>query len=221
MFSDLDDWTAFGGGSSGADMARSGSNSTNLTISPSELMFGESLASAPNSGAITNLTSPSIYNTSPELLDNLNFSPFEGTDGVDGSNWFPLFPTESTSNPQPSLALEHSPVISDGIDIEEAASAHKRRKSSNNASPKGEGRHSSVSGVKPRKRDKPLPPIIVDDPNDQTKLKRARNTLAARKSRERKAQKMEEYEAAIARLEEERDYWRQEALSRGAPDVKQ
>ena len=58
---------------------------------------------------------------------------------------------------------------------------------------------------------KPLPPIVVDDPNDVAAMKRARNTLAARKSRERKAQRLEELEERIAELEQERDHWRDRA----------
>jgi hypothetical protein len=53
----------------------------------------------------------------------------------------------------------------------------------------------------------------VDDPNDVIAMKRARNTLAARKSRERKAQRLEDLEAKIARLEAERDHWKQLALA--------
>ena len=88
-----------------------------------------------------------------------------------------------------------------------------RRKSSNSPSA-GHGRHSSVAGVNSRRRDKPLPPIIVDDPADTTAMKRARNTLAARKSRERKAQRLDDLELKIAKLEEERDHWKRIALSR-------
>jgi hypothetical protein len=55
----------------------------------------------------------------------------------------------------------------------------------------------------PRRFDKPLPPIIVDDPNDKTALKRTRNTLAALKSRERKAAVVDvALKEEIARLEE-------------------
>jgi hypothetical protein len=80
-------------------------------------------------------------------------------------------------------------------------------------SPTSGTRHSSVSGVNSRRRDKPLPPIIVEDANDTVAMKRARNTLAARKSRERKAQRFEELEDRIAKLEAERDHWKRIALS--------
>jgi hypothetical protein len=207
MFSDIEDFTAFGGGASGYDMSRSASSSTNMgTISPSELLM-----SAPNSTALTALTSPSIY--TPELSDSFDVSPsFEPADAWDNSdNWPSLFPDSNTAQP---LVADQSPGM-DGIDIEQAATAHERRKSSN-VSPKSSNRHSLVAGVNARKRDKPLPPIVIDDPNDSVAVKRARNTLAARKSRERKAAKMEELEAEIARLEADRDYWKDLALAHGA-----
>ncbi|KAJ3579278.1 hypothetical protein NPX13_g1292 [Xylaria arbuscula] len=65
-----------------------------------------------------------------------------------------------------------------------------------------------------RRRDKPLPPIIIDNPEDTVNMKRARNTLAARKSRERKAQRLEELEKLIEKLEQERDKWRSVAMGR-------
>jgi len=53
----------------------------------------------------------------------------------------------------------------------------------------------------------------VEDPSDTIAMKRARNTLAARKSRERKAIRFEELEERIAKLEAERDHWKEIALA--------
>lgn len=202
---DFDDYTAFGGG---YDMSRSASSSTNMgTISPSELLM-----SAPNSTALTALTSPSIY--TPELSDNFDVSPsFEHADGWDHNpdNWPSLFPETVAGQ---GLVADQSAAV-DKVDSEPSPTSQERRKSSN-VSPKTSSRHSLVAGVNSRKRDKPLPPIVIDDPNDTVAVKRARNTLAARKSRERKAAKMEELEAEIARLEADRDYWKSQALALGA-----
>ncbi|KFZ11289.1 hypothetical protein V502_07623 [Pseudogymnoascus sp. VKM F-4520 (FW-2644)] len=44
---------------------------------------------------------------------------------------------------------------------------------------------SAAAGISARKHNQPLPPIVVEDPNDTVAIKRARNTLAARKSRQR------------------------------------
>jgi hypothetical protein len=61
-----------------------------------------------------------------------------------------------------------------------------------------------------------LPPITLHDPDNAIDLKRARNTLAARKSRERKAQRLEELEEKIAKLEQVRDKWKNDAMKYGA-----
>jgi hypothetical protein len=45
-------------------------------------------------------------------------------------------------------------------------------------------------------------------------MKRARNTLAARKSRQRKMQRFEELEDKSAKLEAERDHWKNISLKR-------
>jgi len=109
---------------------------------------------------------------------------------------------------------EHSPATqSDEFEVVEPSPGHQRRKSG--SSPPS-GRHSSVAGVNSRRRDKPLPPIIVEDPSDTIAMKRARNTLAARKSRERKAMRLDELEEKIDKLTADRDYWKERAIALGA-----
>lgn len=227
---DLDDFTAFEGGASTTaysspalptvfDLSSSVSTSTNMgTVSPQDLLIHEPFMSAPNSTALTALTSPSIYNESPEFAD-YDVSPSFGSGDFDAGStdaWFPLFPQ---ANPQAAVSqkpssVEDSPASkSDDLDGVEITSGHQRRKSSG-TSP----RHSSISGVGSRRRDKPLPPIIVEDPSDVVAMKRARNTLAARKSRERKAARLEELEEKIAKLTAERDHWRNMALAHGAKE---
>jgi hypothetical protein len=229
---DLDDFTAFEGGASTTaysspalpsvfDLSGSASSSTtNMgTVSPQDLIQ-EPFMSAPNSTALTVLTSPSIYNESPEFGDCYDVSPSFGSGDFDtGSTdaWFPLFPQ---SNPRPETAqkpasAEQSPA-SKSEDLEVAAALGHRRKSSGASPPSS--RPSSIAGVGSRRRDKPLPPIIVEDPNDVVAMKRARNTLAARKSRERKAQRLEELEEKIMKLTAERDHWKNVALAHGAKE---
>lgn len=220
---DLDDFTAFEGGANTAfsspaapsvfDFSGSASSSaTNLgTISPHDLLVNEPFMSAPNSSALTALTSPSIANESPDYNDSFDVSPNFGTADFDGppmDSWYSLFPTESA----PETQVDNSPAqTSEDLETVERPSTGSRRKSS--GSPTTSTRHSSVSGVGARKRDKPLPPIIIDNPNDVVAMKRARNTLAARKSRERKAQRFDELEDRIAKLEAERDHWKNIALA--------
>lgn len=223
-----DDFTLFEGGAnsafsspaipSGFDFGGSASSSTtNLeTVSPQDLLVNDPFMSAPNSAALTTLTSPSI-NESPDL-DGFDVSPHFGTADFDGPNmdsWYSLFPTDASVPEQlQQHSVDQSPAMrSEDLDFSERPSPGAGRKASG-TSTTGGNRHSSVAGVAPRKRDKPLPPIIIDDPSDTTAMKRARNTLAARKSRERKAQRFEELEDRIAKLEAERDHWRAMALAR-------
>ncbi|TQV97473.1 hypothetical protein V2A60_006773 [Cordyceps javanica] len=187
------------------------SSASNLgTVSPQDLLVQEPFMSAPNSAALTALTSPSIYNESPDF-EGYDVSPnFETADfGNPSDSWYPLFPQDS--NVPETTNAEDSPNQGSDSDSVDKASGNGRRKSS--GSPTSGGRHAAAAGVNARKRDKPLPPIIVEDPNDVVAMKRARNTLAARKSRERKALRFDELEEKIAKLEAERDHWKKIALS--------
>jgi hypothetical protein len=218
----LEGFTAFGGGAptafsspamTGCDLDVGSASSSNLgTVSPDELLLQDQF-SAPNSTAFTNLTTPSNYGESPGF-DNYELSPvFGDLDATSTENWFPLFP-ESTAADQSTASVKSPMEVPADLEKTETDSLPRRKSSNSPSSSHNHGRHSSVSGVNPRRRDKPLPPIIVDDPNDTIAMKRARNTLAARKSRERKAQRLEELEEKIAKLEEERDHWKRIALSR-------
>ncbi|KAI3392263.1 hypothetical protein diail_5951 [Diaporthe ilicicola] len=222
---DFEDFTAFEGGAPASafsspanpafDLSSSVHSSNMGTVSPQDLLMNEPFMSAPNSTALTALTSPSIYNESPDYNDSCDVSPNFGTNDFDSSdNWFSLFPDQNPVQAAPAApAVDQSPATKSD-DFEPVEKPAQRRKSSNSSSPTG--RHSSVSGVNSRRRDKPLPPIIVEDPNDTVAMKRARNTLAARKSRERKAVKFEELEEKIRKLEADRDHWKQLALAHGA-----
>ncbi|KAI0184859.1 hypothetical protein EV127DRAFT_412754 [Xylaria flabelliformis] len=218
----LEGFTAFGGGASTAfsspamhdlDMSPA-SSSTNLgTVSPGELLLGEQF-SAPNSSAFTNMTTPSNFGGSPEY-DTYEVSPnFGDFDAGSTENWFSLFPESTTTDQTTASTIKPSVEAPEELEKPDADSLPRRKSGNTSPSSATHGRHSSVSGVNARRRDKPLPPIVVDDPNDTVAMKRARNTLAARKSRERKAQKLEELEEKIAKLEEERDHWKRIALSR-------
>ncbi|KAF7893365.1 uncharacterized protein EAF02_000903 [Botrytis sinoallii] len=178
----------------------SSSSTTNMSfVSPRDLSLRDSFAtaSAPNSAAFTNLTTPSTYNESPAF--EYQDSPFIGQDGLNdnttvqtGDAWFSLFP--DAENFEQANAT-NSPLLDT------------RRKSGSATSPM-----SATSGI--RKPSKALPPIIVEDSNDTVAMKRARNTLAARKSRQRKMQRMEELEDEITRLTAEVAHWKEKALRR-------
>lgn len=180
------------------------------TVSPRDL-FNDGGLSAPPSTAFTNLTSPDI--NSPLGLDSYETSPMFGADELTSAtaeHWFPLFndggdaaanasfsaqPLERTvstaSNAQSSASsTNNSPLVLD---------THNRRKSSV-ASPS----MSAIAGVKSRRRKQPLPPISVD-PQDKVALKRARNTLAARESRQRKLDHVSHLQLRVEELEAEKE----------------
>jgi general control protein GCN4 len=234
----FDEFTAFNGGAStgtynnnssaysspavptmyDANQNMSSSSSTNMgTVSPQDLLVRDPFASAPNSTSFTNLTSPSTYNESPEYNGDFDVSPYVGNDDLGnaqfaGDPWYPLFPQDDQATEQPKV--DQSPLLpEEELEVSEhLRTSSGRRRSTTAGSPPGS--HSSVSGVNSRKRDKPLPPIIVEDPNDTVAMKRARNTLAARKSRQRKMQKMEELEDELEKVKNERDHWKSIALKR-------
>ncbi|KAL7275550.1 hypothetical protein RUND412_001509 [Rhizina undulata] len=57
-----------------------------------------------------------------------------------------------------------------------------------------------------------LPEIVFVDTNDEEAVKRARNTLAARRYRQKKVERMDELEGLLDTAEAERDTWREKAL---------
>ncbi|KAG7101148.1 Cross-pathway control protein 1 like [Verticillium longisporum] len=217
---DFEEFTGFEGGASTAysspgapsvfDMP-SGSHNIS-TVSPQDLLIQDPYMSAPNSTAFTALTSPSPFE-SPEFIDGYDVSPNFGGSGefdVASSQWFSLFPDQNASVETQGTEQPLGHLVQTSM-----ASESPRRKSSGSPA---SGRHSSVAGVNARKRDKPLPPIVVDNPDDVIAMKRARNTLAARKSRERKMQRFEDLEEKIRKLEAERDHWKTMALGQSTSD---
>ncbi|KAI0887839.1 cross-pathway control protein 1 [Annulohypoxylon maeteangense] len=194
-----------------ANMSSTPSSMSNLaTVSPYELHI-DHFSSAPNSAAITNLTSPSLPNESPDFLDSYEASPLVGAHEADSDNWFPLF-----GNPPAAgvgFNMDNYSPVNEPKDLESTEPVSRPRVKSS-GSPPTKTRGVSEGGVtKPKK---PLPAITVDDQNDTVAMKRARNTLAARKSRARKAEKMEYYEKRIEQLEEEVAFWKEQAQSKSS-----
>jgi len=163
------------------------------------------------------LTSPSVYNDSPAYPDGYEVSPMYGGNDLDpamSDPWFPLFPDAgATANAD----IEQSPVDQsplepvEELEVSELLRNSQRRRSG--TSP-GSVKASSTSGVSARKRNQPLPPIVVEDPQDTVAIKRARNTLAARKSRQKKMERFDELEGEIEKLTRDRDHWKALALAR-------
>jgi hypothetical protein len=196
-----------------------GSTSHIGTVSPQDLLLQDPF-SAPNSAALTSLTSPSDFNDSP-YGDSYDVSPNFGPSDFDTTNpdgWFPLFAQDAAAVAAVPVAgdASASPASQTVDEITESDIVAARRKSGHSRSPSTSNNKLSASaGVgAARRREKPLPPIVIDDPSDIVAMKRARNTLAARKSRERKAMRFDELEEKIAQLEAERDHWKKLALGK-------
>ena len=184
------------------------------TISPKDLMVDT--ISAPPSGAFTDLTTPGTSTfESPYMANSSETSPMfaEEAFGDDPDQWPSLF--DPVDEPMTNANLSRF--------TQSPTTTHVAPKMSRNASSPGQssarsstqGRHSFASGVAPRRRDKPLPAITIEDPNDTVAVKRARNTLAARKSREKRQERTEALLNQVNMLEEEVEKWKNIAISMG------
>jgi len=180
------------------------------TVSPKDLV--REAESAPPSTAFTNLSTPmSAFENSPSL-SSYQTSPMEDYLTYEETAYNgPLFPDANDTSPTFNSKSFVAPNYT-------AAPPLARNKSSPGQSP-GHGRHSSTSGIS-RRSGKPLGPVPCDK-SDPVSIKRARNTEAARKSRARKLEKLENLEQTIEELkaqldhtEAERDYYRQLAQGR-------
>jgi general control protein GCN4 len=192
------------------------------TVSPKDI-FADHFGSAPPSAAFTNLTSPDI-DESPFLNnDSFECSPmFQNEPTMNNNDWFSLFPEEESKTVEPnygsapvSLPLERT-ISSQSMERSGSSSTGSpivldssfRRKSSVTNSP-------ATNGIsKSRRRKGPLPSISVD-PSDKIALKRARNTLAARESRQRKFDHVAELEQRNAELQAEMEKWKSIAMAHG------
>lgn len=178
------------------------------TVSPRDIMVD----SAPPSTTFTNLTTPGTsYFDSPYLDVSSDTSPRFGADNLasESDNWTSLFIDDDSSN----VAAPVHPRVLDVAPRMSRNSSSPGQSLSHGGS--NQGRHSSSSGVSSRRRDKPLPAITVDDPHDIVAVKRARNTLAARKSRQKRVEQSEQLMKQVEDLELQVEYWKQIALGRG------
>jgi hypothetical protein len=208
------------------DLSALSAASTNaLTVSPKDLFNGGDFNggdSIPPSTSFTNLTTPGStyletpdsYSASPLFNDTLD-NTFDFSSGCNSNSNF--FPELESLVAAPSMERTASNSSSNPIVVHPGGPAHNRKRSSTTASPATFARPSSVAGVGAKKRDKPLPPILVDE-HDTVALKRARNTAAARKSRAKKVEERDSLESRIAELEgllatqaRETEYWKAKA----------
>lgn len=185
------------------------------TVSPKDLMVDS--MSAPPSGAFTDLTTPgtSAFD-SPYMANSTETSPLfaEESFADDPDKWPSLFdPIEAETNIGPvSHFAAASPSPTNTAPIMSRNDSSPGQSSTRSSH---QGRHSIASGVMPKRRDKPLPAINIEDPTDTVAVKRARNTMAARKSREKRVERVEQLVNQVTQLEAEVEHWRNIAISRG------
>lgn len=188
----------------------------NGTVSPKDL-FNDSVSSLPPSTAFTDLTTPGsalidtpddAYEASPLFHDTLT------SDVSANDTWFSLFPDsiDNTHNDSSPPAPTMTRTVSSSSHVLVHPGGESRKRSSTHVSPMTvAARPSSTAGI--HKRDKTLPPIIVSE-DDPVALKRARNTAAARKSRDKKFREREGLEGRISELEDEVAHWKALALAK-------
>ena len=199
-----------------------GSGGSTHTVSPNELFLDHS---APNSNALTNLTTPSMYDGSPDDLDSFEASPlFYDSNNVGHAQWPSLFEHENAT--YASADLTSSTESLDKDHITNLTSVPMDR-STSSASLMGadkdidrtDKRHrmSLTSGVtKNRRTGRSLAPIEVDEA-DVKAVKRAKNTMAARKSRQKKRDVEDQLRHDLDEMTAQRDRWMHIAIAHGAP----
>ncbi|KAI9670616.1 MAG: hypothetical protein M1831_005836 [Alyxoria varia] len=180
------------------------------TVSPQELFTDPS---APNSNTLTDLTSPSLFDGSPDF-NSFDNSPLFGDDN-NVTTWPSLFPEQDefngsayNSTPDPGnfvhrRSMERTVSGASAESSKETSTMHHRL--------------SVTSGVnKTRRNGRQLGPIDVDE-GDSKAVKRAKNTMAARKSRQKKRDVEDSLRNALNEMTTERDKWMHVAISHGAP----
>ena len=154
------------------------------TVSPHELMTD----SAPASANTTNLSTPgTLPFESPGMAYSNETSPLFQNDEVDedDESWPSLFPPGETHDAQ-----QPTDIIAPVMQRSEST-------------PSQSGRHSSINGVRSRRREKPLPLLDYSAERDPAARKRMKNTEAARKSRAKKQERVELMQERIDELEAE------------------
>ena len=186
------------------------------TVSPKDL-FTHNATSEPPSAAFTDLTTPATsILESPYMANSSAVSPLVFNNASFDENpdeWPSLFAdTEELTNPTP--CQPHYTASPQAVHVAPKMSRNDSQGQSSTRS-SHQGRHSFTSGVASKRRDKPLPAITVEDPTDIVAVKRARNTLAARKSREKRVERTEALLTQVEELQSEVEHWKNIARSYG------
>ncbi|EPS42901.1 hypothetical protein H072_3202 [Dactylellina haptotyla CBS 200.50] len=221
-------------------------HANDMTFSPNNPLFHDF---SPFIGTIpyTGRTNDTL-DDSPTGLD----TPLFGVDDAALDDWTPLFSSEEqmdfAANQPAPVPMEHTPStdalinpaalmlggsesttppLSAVIPSRQFSTDSNKSRSPPSPSPQSKplsinGKRASLTGVSRRKAAADLPPVQFD-PSNPVDIKRARNTMAARKSRARRVEKMEELAEAVDKLQaeaqalkEEREYYKNLARQHGA-----
>lgn len=203
------------------------------TVSPNDLTYShDDFSRPPHSNSFTNLTTPSLLDDeSPYLHDSLDVSPaFEAGD-FGRAAYTPLFPTDEFKPAAPTAAAHKRRTLADSeagalVDgLGRRSHGMSRTASNRSLNEDVSNRHellrqrlSMTAGIakSTRRQPKILSPIEVDE-GDERAIKRAKNTMAARKSRQKKKDEVTQLEAQLIEMMDERDYWKMLAIKHGAP----
>jgi len=183
---------------------------TPQTVSPHELVNHTMALSAPSSTAFPPLSTPgSTYFESP-FVENSSLDTSPMMDGaLDSTLDFrdfttPLFPQDgsdlfaTTQASFPSAGASSANVSTSSPMVRQKSSPGRPATS---GSGRGHARkHSSVSGISKPKVRRELEPILITEEDSKEDAKRKKNTAAARKSRQKRQETMETYEAELQRL---------------------
>ena len=188
----------------------------NENVSPCVSLQDIQFNSEPASTTLTNLTTPGSDPLNSPFALSTDTSPIFAGDlnlAAEADSWPPLISSDELMNDMPTEHSTEEPLL----DLSVAPCMSRNASSPGQFSSRGSNqcRHSFTSGVGSKRRDKPLPAIVIDDPTDSIKVKRARNTLAARKSRQKRVQIHDELETQVADLKNQVSYWRDIALALG------
>ncbi|KAK6511918.1 hypothetical protein TWF481_000822 [Arthrobotrys musiformis] len=205
-------------------------HANDMTFSPNGPLFHDF---SPFIGTLhTGRTNDTLDDSSP--MD----TPLFGLDDGIPEEWPTLFPAEE-ANPSSSTDILVNPAAlmiggemstppltaivpsrqfsNDSNKSRTPPSPSTKSRSSSNAQ-----KRSSLTGVSRRKAAADLPPVQFD-PSNPVDIKRARNTMAARKSRARRVEKMEELAEAVDKLQaeaqqlkEEKEFYKNLARQHGA-----
>ncbi|KAF3158274.1 hypothetical protein TWF106_008578 [Orbilia oligospora] len=204
-------------------------HANDMTFSPNGPLFHDF---SPFIGTLhTGRTNDTLDDSSP--MD----TPLFGLDDGIPEEWPTLFPTEDAINPSSSTDILVNPAAlmiggesSSTPPLTAIIPSRQFSNDSNNPpSPSMKSRsasnaqkRSSLTGISRRKAAADLPPVQFD-PSNPVDIKRARNTMAARKSRARRVEKMEELAEAVEKLQaeaqqlkEEKEFYKNLARQHGA-----